>query len=369
MDESTRSIPSVFGGRYERGPLLGRGGMAAVFRARDRSLGRDVALKLALPPGGVDEATRARAAREARVLAAIEDPRVVRVLDAGEEGGIPYLVMELIEGTSLGERMRAGPLQEGEVARIGAAVAGALAAVHAQGLVHRDVKPDNVLLLDDGEVRLVDFGIARLDAAGAGTTATAPGVVIGTPGYIAPELFDGARPDARADVYALGVTLHRAAGGAPAGGLLPLLDSMIAADPAGRPSAGAVEARLAGLADPGEPTLAMPVAARAGAPPPGRGRRLAAAGAVLAVALAAALGLAWAGAGSGDGLPAASTGVSTGAVTAAEPPAPTVPTTVEVTVPADAAALREAVREAQQAFHDHGKHRGDRHHGGGDEGD
>jgi eukaryotic-like serine/threonine-protein kinase len=368
MDEPTRLIPTLFGGRYERGPMLGRGGMAAVYRARDRRLERDVALKVALPSGGMDAATRARAAREARVLAALEDPRVVRVLDAGEEAGLPYLVMELIEGTSLAERMRAGPLDPAEAARIGAAVAGGLAAVHARGLVHRDVKPDNVLLLEDGGVRLVDFGIARPDGLGAETTATAPGIVVGTPGYIPPEVFQGARPDARGDVYALGVTLHRAlAGSAPPAALTALVDELAAADPAARPTAAAAEDRLTLLAEPVAPTLVMPVAAAGRR----RGRRAAALCAAVAAALALALGIARLGGGSGDGpVPGApSTAAATTSLAATAPattaPASTGAITVEVTSTVDGG--KEIAREARKQRHGEGKHRGDRKHG--DKGD
>jgi serine/threonine protein kinase len=341
--------------------------MAAVFRARDRRLERDVALKVALPSGGVDAATRARAAREARVLAALEDPRVVRVLDAGEEAGLPYLVMELIEGTSLAERLRTGPLEPAEAARIGAAVAGGLAAVHAQGLVHRDVKPDNVLLLADGGVRLVDFGIARQDAVSAGTTATAPGIVIGTPGYIAPEVFQGVRPDARADVYALGVTLHRALAGAvpaPPAALAALLDELAAPEPGARPTAADAERRLGALAEPAAPTLLMPVIAAGRR----RRRRAVALWAAGAAALALALGIVRAG-GGGDApppsvpslaatLPAATTPAA--AAPTATSPTTTSPTTIEVA--STAAGGESAAREARKSRDGKEKRRGGQHH-------
>ncbi|MDX6644801.1 MAG: eukaryotic-like serine/threonine-protein kinase [Miltoncostaeaceae bacterium] len=370
MDEPTIPLPELFGGRYERGPMLGRGGMAAVFRARDRRLERDVALKVALPSGGVDAATRARAAREARVLAALEDPRVVRVLDAGEEAGLPYLVMELIEGTSLAERLRTGPLEPAEAARIGAAVAGGLAAVHAQGLVHRDVKPDNVLLLADGGVRLVDFGIARQDAVSDGTTATAPGIVIGTPGYIAPEVFQGVRPDARADVYALGVTLHRALAGAvpaPPAALAALLDELAAPEPGARPTAADAERRLGALAEPAAPTLLMPVIA---AGRRRRRRRAVALWAAGAAALALALGIVRAG-GGGDApppsvpslaatLPAATTPAA--AAPTATSPTTTSPTTIEVA--STAAGGEAAAREARKSRDGKEKRRGGHHHKG-----
>jgi eukaryotic-like serine/threonine-protein kinase len=324
MEEPTISLPQVFGGRYERGPMLGRGGMAAVFRARDRRLGRDVALKLALPPAGADAAARARMAREAHALAELDDPRVVRVLDVGEEAGIPYLVMELIEGTTLAERLREGPLAPEEAARIGAEVAGGLAAVHARGLVHRDVKPDNVLLGPGGRVRLVDFGIARGEGPEAATT---PGIVVGTPGFIAPEVLEGATPDARADCYALGLTLRRAlAAGAPDGGPPPprafaaLLEGLVARDPAARPTAGAAEHRLRALLEPVAPTLAMPAAPRR------RTRALAGLAVAAAAALALAIGLAQSG---GD--PGGAPGPTTPATTATAPAsAATVPATSEV---------------------------------------
>ena len=329
MEEPTIALPQVFGGRYARGPMLGRGGMAAVYRARDRRLGRDVALKLALPPGGADAATRARMAREAHALADLDDPRVVRVLDVGEEAGIPYLVMELIEGASLAERLREGPLAREEAARVGAEVAGGLAAVHARGLVHRDVKPDNVLLGPGGRVRLVDFGIARGEGAEAATT---PGIVVGTPGFIAPEVLKGATPDARADCYALGMTLRRAlAGGAPGDGPPPeafaaLVEELLARDPAARPAAAAAERRLMALVEPIAQTLAMPAAPTVAMRPPRRRRaRMLAGLAAAAAALALAIGLAQAG---GDPPDRPILTVPTTPAAAA-----TVPATTAVTVP------------------------------------
>jgi serine/threonine protein kinase len=336
MEDPTIALPQLFGGRYDRGPMLGRGGMAAVFRARDRRLGRDVALKLALPPGGADAAARARMAREAHALAELDDPRVVRVLDVGEEAGIPYLVMELIEGTSLAERLREGPLAPEEAARLGAEVAGGLAAVHARGLVHRDVKPDNVLLGPGGRVRLVDFGIARGEGPEAATT---PGIVVGTPGFIAPEVLEGAPPDARADCYALAMTLRRAlAAGAPADGPPPpprafaaLLEELVARDPAARPTAAAAEHRLRALAEPIAPTLAMPAAPRR------RTRALAGLAVAALAALALAIGLAQAGRDpAGAPGPTAPTTTATAPAPAAAVPAPSeVVATIatEVTVP------------------------------------
>src|SRR5262245_61433040 len=146
MDVTSVGGPSVVGGRYEVRGLLGHGGMSRVYRAHDRRLGRDVALKL-LRPGLADLTdARARLLREARALAGLDEPRIVRVLDVGQEDGAPYLVMELVEGVALAARLQAGPVSALLAARIGADVAGALAQAHARGIVHRDVKPQNLML-------------------------------------------------------------------------------------------------------------------------------------------------------------------------------------------------------------------------------
>jgi hypothetical protein len=196
----------------ELGDELGAGGMGTVFRARHPGLGRDVALKLlrADPSTPLGANGAARLLREAKLLARIDHPNVVRVLDAGEEDGEAYLVMELVDGQPLSHALPLPPLEALRVAR---AVGEGLAAAHAAGVVHRDVKPENVLVGPGGLVKVADFGIGRaLDGGGA---LTAPNVAAGSPGYIAPEALKGAAPDERADVYGLGALLRAALTGKP----------------------------------------------------------------------------------------------------------------------------------------------------------
>ena len=198
---------------------IGRGGMGEVWRGRHHRLGRDVAVKyiaeeLLGRPGFVG-----RFLREARLLARVRHPGVVAVFDAGEEDGVPFLVMELIEGGPLTARL---PLPVGEALRVVIAAAEALAAAHEVGVVHRDVKPDNLLVEPGGRVVLVDFSIATDPAEGPGTLTRAGGV-LGTPAFLPPEVLAGAVADARADVYALGGVLVQALTGAPPVGTLPEL--------------------------------------------------------------------------------------------------------------------------------------------------
>jgi len=196
----------VFGGRYRVTGTLGHGGMASVYRAVDEQLGREVAVKV-FRIGAVDNGERARAEAEIHTLAALRSPSLVTLYDAAldDVDGDSYLVMELVPGSDLDTRLREGPLDTTTTARVGAQVAEGLAAVHAQGIVHRDVKPANVLLESDGEhVKLADFGIALLrDAA----RVTGTGTVIGTAAYISPEQVLGREVTGQADVYALGLVL------------------------------------------------------------------------------------------------------------------------------------------------------------------
>jgi serine/threonine protein kinase len=203
--EPTAALPQpdarTIAGRYRLLDLVGRGGTAEVWRASDDALGRTVALKLVTVP--TDEGAQ-RAGEEARLLARLSHPGLVPVYDAGTDDDRPWVVMELVEGETLGDTIRRGPLDLAHTAEVGQAVASALAYVHAQGLVHRDVKPGNVLMGRDGRVRLTDFGIARLvDAA----KVTATGLTVGTASYLAPEQVLGERVTPMADVYALGLVL------------------------------------------------------------------------------------------------------------------------------------------------------------------
>jgi eukaryotic-like serine/threonine-protein kinase len=195
--------PSTVGaGRYTLGDLIGRGGAAEVYRARDELLGRDVAVKLF--PAGVGEADESRRQREVQTLAGMNHPGLVTIYDVGAEGSRAYFVMQLIEGESLADRIRSGPLRPGDVVALGAALGDALTYVHRHGVVHRDIKPGNVLLDTEGRPHLSDFGIAVLADA---TNITATGMVIGTASYLSPEQVRGQPVGPASDVYALGLVL------------------------------------------------------------------------------------------------------------------------------------------------------------------
>lgn len=191
---------SVLDGRYRVLDLIARGGMADVFAARDVTLDREVAVK-AFRVGGADVA---RFHAETRLLAAFDHPNVVRVFDAGSEDDQPYMVLELIRGPTLAHRLAEGPLPEPEVRRLGIDLSRALAYVHDAGVVHRDVKPSNVLLAPARGPVLGDFGIALLLDA---TRLTAAATSVGTVAYLAPEQISGADITGATDVYALGLML------------------------------------------------------------------------------------------------------------------------------------------------------------------
>ncbi|MFT7838407.1 serine/threonine-protein kinase [Saccharothrix sp. BKS2] len=194
-------------GRYATVRELGRGGMGVVWLAEDRVIGRRVALKELRTSSNTDVE---RVLREARTAGRLNSPAVVTVHDVLSEHGTTYLVMELVEAPTLADLMRRGPLPADRVVAIGLAVLGALETAHAAGVVHRDVKPSNIMVLPDGRVKLADFGIARaLDDP----ALTATGGVMGSPGYLAPELFAGAPPSPASDLWALGATLFHAAEG------------------------------------------------------------------------------------------------------------------------------------------------------------
>jgi serine/threonine protein kinase len=189
--------------RYRLGERIGSGAVAEVFRAVDERLQRPVAIKV-FRGDAAEQLQRHEA--EMLTLAALDHPSLVTVFDAGTnaDGDRPYLVMQLVDGSTLAEELRRGPLDSERTARYGAALADALAYVHERGLVHRDVKPGNVLISDDGRVHLADFGIARLvDSA----HQTKTGDVLGTPAYFAPEQVAGEPVGPPADVYALAIVL------------------------------------------------------------------------------------------------------------------------------------------------------------------
>lgn len=207
------SPTTILAERYELEERLGAGGMAAVYRSTDRLLDRTVAVKVLDRRLGSDPEFVERFRREARAAAGLSHPGTVAVYDTGEDEGRRYIVMELVEGDTLGDLLaREAPLDPDRAARLGAEILDALAAAHDRGLVHRDVKPGNVLLTPAGEPKVTDFGIAR---AATSATLTVGSKVLGTAAYLAPEQARGERVDARCDLYAMGCVLYEMLAGAP----------------------------------------------------------------------------------------------------------------------------------------------------------
>jgi eukaryotic-like serine/threonine-protein kinase len=205
--EAAGRATRVLAGRYELHRRLGSGGAGTVWRGYDRALDRPVAIKLLHADLAEDPAAEHRFRTEATAAAKLTHPNAVLVYDLGRDGIDDYLVMELVQGSSLASVLGEGPLPAGVAAAVGAQVAGALGTAHHHGIVHRDVKPGNVLLTSEGYAKLADFGIAR--ALGAITSRlTRTGTVLGTARYLAPEQLRDDPIDARADVYALGLVLH-----------------------------------------------------------------------------------------------------------------------------------------------------------------
>ncbi|MEU4740514.1 serine/threonine-protein kinase [Actinosynnema sp. NPDC023658] len=208
-------------GRYRLGRRIGSGAMGIVWQAHDERLHRTVAVKqLLLQPGlaeaDTDEAKR-RAMREGRIAARLQHPHAIAVYDVAEDDGQPWLVMEYLPSKSLSTALsERGTLPPRDVASIGSQVASALAAAHNAGIVHRDIKPGNILLGNDGTVKITDFGISR---ATGDVTVTATGMLAGTPAYLAPEVAKGYDPGPPSDVFSLGSTLYAAIEGAPPFGL------------------------------------------------------------------------------------------------------------------------------------------------------
>jgi hypothetical protein len=206
-------------GPYTVVALLGKGGMGEVYRAHDARLGRDVAIKVLPAAMASDAAALARFEREARAVAALNHPAIVALHDIGTEDGVAYVVIELLEGETLRERLdRDGSIPPRRALAIAAQVAQGLGAAHARGIVHRDVKPENLFLLDDGRVKVLDFGIAR-QASGEPVLpetvmTTQPGVVMGTFGYLAPEVIRGEPATPQSDMFAFGLVLYEALTGA-----------------------------------------------------------------------------------------------------------------------------------------------------------
>ena len=266
----------VIADRYRVVRQLGVGGMGVVWEAHDERLNRSIAIKeLRTQHGVTDSETEVitqRAIREARISARLQHPYAVSVFDVVEHEGKPCIVMELVPSMPLSDVMRElGSLDPQEAARVGAQVASALAAAHALGIVHRDVKPGNILIGDDGTARICDFGISR---AYGDATLTMTGMITGTPAYLAPETARGQESTYASDVFSLGATLYAAVEGEPpfgndgnaiavlyrvaagelrqperAGALAPLLLAMLSPEPADRPSMAEAAAQLSALAD------------------------------------------------------------------------------------------------------------------------
>ncbi|QEU92371.1 serine/threonine protein kinase [Streptomyces kanamyceticus] len=266
-------------GRYRLLSKLGHGGMGTVWRAKDETVDREVAVKEPRLPDHLPERERANAfermRREARAAARLDHPSVVNVHDVAVEDGQPWIVMELVRGRSLGAALQEGTLGAREAARIGRDVLNALDAAHQAGILHRDVKPDNVMLGNHDRVVLTDFGIAQIEGE---TNLTDTGGFVGSPEFIAPERVLGQRPGPASDLWSLGVVLYAATEGvspfrrsntpatlqsvlnatpaAPASASGPLADAingLLAKDPAQRPNAARVRALLEEAAKPPQP--------------------------------------------------------------------------------------------------------------------
>lgn len=317
-EQTTRGLVAK---RYALRRVIGRGGVGQVWEAEDTVLGRAAAIKeIDLPDRLTDEereAVRSRVMREARAAARLNHPRSVTVFDVVEEDGRLWLVMELVDGETLAERVRgSGPLSPSEAAAIGLQVLEALQHAHAEGVVHRDVKPSNVLVLPDGSVKLTDFGIASLtdDAR-----ITSTGMVLGSPSYMAPEQATDAGGGPATDLWGLGATLYYAVEGvgpfdrgeplptmhavvhedarpsALAGALQPAITALLAKDPGARPSADRARSLLEQAARPYGDTATTPFPAAQPTPPVGsaaqidRPRWVVPAALLVAVALIAAV--------------------------------------------------------------------------------
>jgi len=202
--------PGMLVGPYQINAVIARGGMGIVYQATDTRLDRQVALKMLAPLGGPDELRVVRFLREARITASLDHPNIVKVYDVGTHDGQPFMVIELLDGETLRNRLDRGPVAESDVRRLGIEMAQGLVAAHAAGLAHRDLKPENVFLTRAGVIKILDFGIAKLAPEAvprASGASTLTGILLGTAGYLAPEQIQGRAADGRADLFALGSIL------------------------------------------------------------------------------------------------------------------------------------------------------------------
>ncbi|MFC5666559.1 serine/threonine-protein kinase [Kitasatospora misakiensis] len=364
-----RAVGDVVAGRFELRERLGAGGMGTVWRAHDPALERDVALK-EMRSGGHDDPARTallreRAMREARALARINHPGAVAIYEVVDDRPHPWLVMEFVDGTPLDTLLRGGALTPVRTARIGLDVLAALRAAHSAGILHRDVKPANVLVRPDGSAVLTDFGIAALQGS---HTLTATGDIIGSPEYLAPELIRRTEAEAgpASDLWSLGVLLYACVEGTNpmrrdsvwevlvavceepvpppphAGPLAPVITALLTRDPGGRPDIDDTARALAAVRDEqpspvggDEPTRRLPplapgtgpTAATSAAPTGARTRRRLprAAAAVLGVAALAATGVGVYAALPGSPSAGPGPGVATPSPTASPTPTPTAP--------------------------------------------
>jgi eukaryotic-like serine/threonine-protein kinase len=234
---------------YEILAPLGAGGMGEVYRARDERLGRDVAIKVLPENLAAAAESLTRFEREARALAALSHPNLLAIFDVGRDQGVSFAVMEFLEGETLRERIDRAPLTLGTVLEIGAAVAEGLAAAHAKGVVHRDLKPGNIFLTSSGQVKVLDFGLARIEKPTSLEELTASylpdltevGRVLGTSGYMSPEQVRGEIPDARGDIFSLGCVIYEMATGQrafPGNTVAEMMAAVLRDEPAGMDGSG-----------------------------------------------------------------------------------------------------------------------------------
>ncbi|MEU9332107.1 serine/threonine-protein kinase [Streptomyces sp. NPDC048290] len=284
QDQSAR----LLAGRYRLGDVLGRGGMGTVWRAEDETLGRTVAVKELRFPSSIDEEEKrrliTRTLREAKAIARIRNTSAVTVFDVVQEDDRPWIVMELVEGKSLAEVIREdGLLEPRRAAEVGLAILDVLRSAHREGILHRDVKPSNVLIAEDGRVVLTDFGIAQVEGD---PSITSTGMLVGAPSYISPERARGHKPGPAADLWSLGGLLYAAVEGAPpydkgsaiatltavmtepleepknAGALAEVIRGLLTKDPAKRLDDAGARAKLHAVIqapEPGEPADATQV--------------------------------------------------------------------------------------------------------------